>query len=129
MSALSRISLAVHWKISEFLELLEPFTQKDLRRTVDYHAMDLGFAASDPSAHELDRSIALAVFERFVLLPFPFKVIEVVIEYIPYFLRSMVCIVLGHPALEDHGWATPDSGCIQMSCSFCGKSYGTTWLY
>ncbi len=47
------------------------------------------------------------------------------IKFWPLFL---VCKIKGHD-LVDNGYATPDSGCIQMDCRRCGYSYPTHWLY
>ena len=40
----------------------------------------------------------------------------------------LVCKFRGHE-WEDEGWATPDSGCIDMVCQRCGYSPGRHWLY
>ena len=34
-----------------------------------------------------------------------------------------------HLDLVDNGYATPDSGCIAMSCRHCGHEFPTHWLY
>lgn len=48
--------------------------------------------------------------------------------YISFFPKVLVCSIRGHK-LVDCGYATPDSGCIQMMCNRCGYTYPTHWLY
>ena len=43
------------------------------------------------------------------------------------FLR-IVCRIYGHD-WEDLGYATPESGCIDMVCKRCGYGPGAHWLY
>jgi len=45
-----------------------------------------------------------------------------------YWLLYKYCEWRGHD-LVDNGYATPDSGCIQMDCKRCGWSSLTHWLY
>jgi len=42
--------------------------------------------------------------------------------------KTWLCSKRGHQ-WEDHGYATPDSGCIDMVCSRCGYSAGRHILY
>lgn len=43
-------------------------------------------------------------------------------------VAPVVCLVRGHD-LVDNGYATRESGCINVECQRCGYSYGTQWLY
>jgi hypothetical protein len=42
--------------------------------------------------------------------------------------NELRCAVAGH-ALVDGGLDGPDSGCVSIYCTRCGKDYGTQWLY
>ena len=40
-------------------------------------------------------------------------------------LRELVCSKAGHSLVEE-GFAGPESGCMEMSCTRCGESWGRT---
>jgi len=45
-----------------------------------------------------------------------------------FIANTTVCAVVGHK-LADHGYAGPESGCIDISCDRCGFGYSRTYLY
>jgi hypothetical protein len=45
-----------------------------------------------------------------------------------WYLNRVICRAFDHD-LADEGYATPEHGCIQMTCQRCGYAYPTTWLY
>jgi len=53
---------------------------------------------------------------------------ESIVRNIELFASSLVCRVRGHD-LEDEGYASPERGCIRMTCARCGYQYPTHWLY
>lgn len=56
------------------------------------------------------------------------NVLEFIQIYGESFLRSLYCRLTDHD-LIDEGFATPDSGCIDIVCKRCGWSAGRQWLY
>ena len=44
------------------------------------------------------------------------------------YLKGMTCVVMGHD-YEDHGYASPESGCIDVYCNRCGHGFGKHQLY
>lgn len=57
--------------------------------------------------------------------PNVFEFIRIQVES---FIRSLRCRIFEHD-LVDEGFATPDSGCIDIVCQRCGWSAGRKWLY
>lgn len=47
---------------------------------------------------------------------------------LPTVLRAFRCLLLDHD-LRDDGYGTPETGCIDINCHRCGRSYGRTVLY
>ena len=50
------------------------------------------------------------------------------LDLIVHATLRLACWVLGHDD-EDQGWGSPESGCIDIVCARCGRSFGRTWLY
>ncbi len=49
-------------------------------------------------------------------------VMDVAMVFLRHFIQSLPCRWKGH-AWEDHGYAGPESGAIDMECSRCGKCF------
>jgi len=60
--------------------------------------------------------------------PLLYRVVDAYYTLKSRVLFYTVCKLKGHD-LVDNGYATPDSGCIQMDCNRCGYSWPTHWLY
>lgn len=123
-----RMPNAISWRLKELSELF-PRTKEDIDVEITIVEMCLGMQATNPTEHEIDQCFARVELERLSVMPYVFKALYALIETLPSRLTGLLCILFGHAELEDEGWATPDSGCIEMVCKRCGKGYGRVWLY
>ena len=57
-----------------------------------------------------------------------YRIVDIWLFICYWVMFNTVCRIKGHD-LVDEGYATPDSGCINMSCKRCGYSWPTHWLY
>lgn len=56
------------------------------------------------------------------------NVVVFAVEVLQSLRACVVCRVRGHD-LIDEGYASPESGCIEITCKRCGHSYGRHYLY
>lgn len=110
-------------QLSEFWEALtwafrsEPdqWTDFDVATSYGWYVQMEG--RSRPSAFV--RAAAARVFPRRLVL---------MAWRLPTVLRACGCLLLGHD-LQDDGYGTPETGCIDINCHRCGRSFGRTVLY
>jgi len=111
-------------RASEFVEALaHVFGKPSADSAADYaHVTTFGWYRQAEGRSWLSaavRTAAAAIFpKRLVILTWR----------LPIALRAAGCFVAGHD-VHDDGYGTPESGCIDINCHRCGRSFGRTVLY
>lgn len=77
---------------------------------------------------EMEGRNALSAALRSLLARVLPKRVVVLARRLPALIAAIVCVVRDHDLVDD-GYGTPESGCIDLSCRRCERSFGRTVLY